>query len=536
MVKIVNKNIAAKSHPAHYLMHRYWGRKPHNVINHYILNYTKEGDAVLDPFMGSGVVIIESAKLNRKSIGIDLNPLSPFVTKNTLEKIDLDQFEKIFKRIYEKNYESFSKFYKTKCSKCSNLVFFENSIWEEENFKLIRGNCYECGKFIKKTDQKDKKLFELAKKKLKEEENKKNIFYPKDEILQYVKRSNKTHIHQLFTERALLILSSIRSDIEKIVDKKIKELVLLTFSSMLPSVSKMIPGNKKNVNGKSGWVVSKLWAPKIHTEKNIFSTFFKRFKKIKEGKQETNYLVKTSNAKIINSSSENMPMIKTNSIDYIFTDPPYGQNIAYFGLSMFWNSWLKKKVDYKNEIIFDPYRSKKYEDYGLRLSKVFKECYRVLKPKKFMSFTFHNRDLKIWKQIIDAVTEAGFELKNIVYQEQAVQSGTQGLNYKNTFKGDFIYNFIKFNKSTKIKLNGKIKIEDVIIKKVKKLIEDNSGYITSDKLYEKMIPEIVKKNMYVNQNGDAIDIEKILERKFSYVKIRKNASYLYAWKKLKMKK
>ena len=87
---------------------------------------------------------------------------------------------------------------------------------------------------------------------------------------------------------------------------------------------------------------------KFIRKKNIFSTFFKRFKKIKEGKQETNYLVKTSNAKIINSSSENMPMIKTNSIDYIFTDPPYGQKYSIFwSKHVFGILGLKKKVDYK---------------------------------------------------------------------------------------------------------------------------------------------------------------------------------------------
>ena len=47
------------------------------------------------------------------------------------------------------------------------------------------------------------------------------------------------------------------------------------------------------------------------------------------------------------------------------------------------------------------------------------------------------------ESVIDAVNDAGFEMKNITYQEQAVASGTQGINYKNTLRGDFIYNFIK---------------------------------------------------------------------------------------------
>ena len=50
-------------------------------------------------------------------------------------------------------------------------------------------------------------------------------------------------------------------------------------------------------------------------------------------------------------------------------------------------------------------------------------------------------------------------MQNIAYQEQAVASGTQGINFKNTFKGDFVYNFVKSefknanqNKTIKIQL------------------------------------------------------------------------------------
>ena len=54
-IEIIKKDIPPLPHPAHYLMHRYWGRKAHNVVNEYIKNFTEEGDTVLDPFMGSGV-------------------------------------------------------------------------------------------------------------------------------------------------------------------------------------------------------------------------------------------------------------------------------------------------------------------------------------------------------------------------------------------------------------------------------------------------------------------------------------------------
>ena len=46
-----------------------------------IENLTEKGDVVLDPFMGGGTSIVEGMRLGRKTVGIDLNYISFFVTK-----------------------------------------------------------------------------------------------------------------------------------------------------------------------------------------------------------------------------------------------------------------------------------------------------------------------------------------------------------------------------------------------------------------------------------------------------------------------
>lgn len=522
------KNIPAKAHPAHYMMHKYWGRKPHNVVSEYIKNYTKEGDTVLDPFMGSGVTVIESAKLNRYAVGIDLNPLSIFITKNTLSKIDINKFDKEFHLILERNLEKFSELYITNCPSCNSSSRMLNSVYEGNTMLKVKGSCNNCGVFRKDTDDNDLKLINKSEKLFKKALKDNEIVFPQDEILQYVKRSNKTHIDQLFTARALLILSNIRKDILSTQNKIVKEILMMCFSSMLPNVSKMIPGDLETVNGKSGWQISKLWAPKIHTEKNIFESFISRYKRVRKGKLETNFLIKSDQYKLYKKSSEFLKNIESNSIDYIFTDPPYGESIAYLGLSMFFNSWLDSSVNYDKEIIYDPFRNKKYQDYSLRLDNVFKELYRVLKKGKHLSFTFHNRDLKIWQSVIDAVNNAGFEMQNIVYQEQAVASGTQGINFKNTFKGDFVYNFVK-SESNRVFQNKNIKNPtQAIEKKIDNIFADNDS-ITIDKLYEILIPYIVRKNIYSNENGDPINIENILAKKYEYGPDEKEKK-IYKWK------
>ena len=77
-------SVVPQAHPSYYMLHKYWGRKPHNLLDDYINLFTKKGDTVLDPFMGSGGVPIESNKLERKAIGIDLNPMACFITETTL--------------------------------------------------------------------------------------------------------------------------------------------------------------------------------------------------------------------------------------------------------------------------------------------------------------------------------------------------------------------------------------------------------------------------------------------------------------------
>ena len=48
-------------------------RKPPSLLERLILNHTKPGDVILDPFFGSGTTLSEADKNNRKYIGIESN-------------------------------------------------------------------------------------------------------------------------------------------------------------------------------------------------------------------------------------------------------------------------------------------------------------------------------------------------------------------------------------------------------------------------------------------------------------------------------
>ena len=283
---------------------------------------------------------------------------------------------------------------------------------------------------------------------------------------------------------------------------------------MLSNVSRMLPGDLKKCTYKSGWVISKFWTPKIHTERNIFKCLDLRFKAIINGKKEVENL-NPKLANLILGDSSKLKNIPDESIGYIFTDPPYGESIAYLALSQFWNSWIANDVDYTNEIIIDPYRKKDYKDYENRMNSVFRELYRVLKYNKYLSFSFHNRDLNVWRAILNSCLDNGFVLESVVLQEQAVSSGTQGINKKNTLTGDFIYNFRKIQQSDNTIVSVKNPVE-FIKNEIHEFITNNDG-ATPTELYEFLIPKIVMNHAYTDENGNTINIDKILKENFEYI-------------------
>lgn len=530
---VIETSIEAEAHPAHYLMHKYWGRKAHNIISEYISFYTKQGDTIVEPFMGSGVTVIEGIKQKRHVIGIDINPMSEFIVDNTISNADLELFSEEYARIVSSVKDKYSYLYQTRCPECEKNGFIETAIWENDQLVRIKGICSSHGTFIKDADDYDKEIYQECVSLKEELLAHGELDYPTEPIMQYVKRSGRNRIDELFSDRALIILSTLKSEIMKVSDETVKSLLLFCFTSMLPNVSRMLPGDKEKATYKSGWVISKFWTPKIHTERNIFLCLQLRFNAILKGKKELQG-VDSSLAELYTADSSDLSFIESESVDYILTDPPYGESIAYLALSQFWNSWLPNKVDYESEIIIDPYRKKGYEDYAERTKKAYREFYRVLKKDHYMSFTFNNRDLNVWKAILEACSDAGFVLENIVMQKQAVSSGTQGINKKNTLTGDFIYNFRKTDKKKALNVLEN-DAASFVLDNIYEFIEMNEG-ATPQELYEYIIPIIVQNNAYTDKNGRVISIESILKSHFKYVELKdensKRIGGAYKWVKV----
>ncbi len=64
----------------------YWGNFIPQIPHQLMLRYTKSGDLVVDPFIGSGTTLLECLRLKRNGIGVELNKEIAKKTKQILKK------------------------------------------------------------------------------------------------------------------------------------------------------------------------------------------------------------------------------------------------------------------------------------------------------------------------------------------------------------------------------------------------------------------------------------------------------------------
>ena len=64
-----------------YAFHKYWGKKPAEPMRYLIQHLCPEGGLVVDPFLGSGISALEAVQLNRRFVGMDINPAAVRLTR-----------------------------------------------------------------------------------------------------------------------------------------------------------------------------------------------------------------------------------------------------------------------------------------------------------------------------------------------------------------------------------------------------------------------------------------------------------------------
>ena len=149
--------------------------------------------------------------------------------------------------------------------------------------------------------------------------------------------------------------------------------------------------------------------PAIMNEQNVFAAFERKAKTISWYFREAADLPR--DVQVSTQSACSLDQVADQSVDYIFTDPPFGANINYSEMNFLWESWLRAKTDNREEAIVNKVQGKNYEDYEALLLEAFREMRRVLKQDSWLTVVFHNSSEKAWGAIQRSLNNAGFRIE-----------------------------------------------------------------------------------------------------------------------------
>lgn len=466
--KDINNHIA-ETYTGIYGMHKYWSKKPHNIIRDFISRYTNSGEIVVDPFCGSGISITEAIITGRKAIGIDISPSAVFITRQMVNKPPIKLLREEFERLEADVKSKINSFYTVKRNKKQYIG--THYIWNNGKLTEVwynNGEKYRAKTVESPRDADVKLAASFSYKKI-------PYHYPKSRFFHNsrINANRDKHIYDLFTPRNLMALSLLMDRIEKIKNKDVRELLKFCFTASVGQASKMVfvikrrgKFNKKPRKAErkaerkevGSWVIG-YWIPTENFEINVWNCYEKRFNKIlkaKEAIDKVDYfvdetksfkrLLDSKNLLLLEGASQKvLKKIPDNSVDYIITDPPHGNRQPYLELNMMWNDWLKKKdVNYNDEIVVSESKDRKkdIQNYHLLLNKAFVEIERILKPNHYFSLMFNSLDDETWINLVRNMNKLSFELEKVEtlnYSANSVVQDTRGAGLKT----DFVFTFRK---------------------------------------------------------------------------------------------
>ncbi|GAP13549.1 DNA methylase [Longilinea arvoryzae] len=247
-----------------------------------------------------------------------------------------------------------------------------------------------------------------------------------------------THVHHYYTRRNLLTISIFIGCVKKYQNLlHLRDAEIWASTGVTEGSSKL---NRERISGLPSKLSGTLYVGSTIRETNAF-TFLQR----KLGKLFDERIRKIENNPIIlttQSSSENHS--KSNYLDYIFVDPPFGGNLMYSELNFLWEAWLRVFTNNRSEAIMSKEQHKGLVEYQGLIQKCFDEFLRVLKPGRWMTIEFHNSQNSVWNAIQEALQRAGFVIADVRVLDKQQETFKQA-NTTAAVKQDLIISAYKPN-------------------------------------------------------------------------------------------
>lgn len=138
-----------------------------------------------------------------------------------------------------------------------------------------------------------------------------------------LQNKNIREIADFYTDRNLLALSLIWKAIGEITDKRKRLAMAFAFTNTAWHGTRM---RRYNARGGQRPLTGTLYIPQLSSECNVFEVMRNKIAQLKKY-----YAAFQPTAEqmpfILNGSATNLSDMRDGSIDYVFTDPPFGSNL-----------------------------------------------------------------------------------------------------------------------------------------------------------------------------------------------------------------
>jgi hypothetical protein len=118
-------------------------------------------------------------------------------------------------------------------------------------------------------------------------------------------------------------------------------------------------------------------------------------------------------------------MIPDNSVDYIFIDPPFGDNLPYAELNFLWEAWLRVFTNASQDTVISGKQKKDLAVYTSMMTACLKQAYRLLKPGRWVTVEFHNSKNAVWTAIQEGLGRAGFIIADVSILDKGMKTKKQ---------------------------------------------------------------------------------------------------------------
>ena len=218
--------------------------------------------------------------------------------------------------------------------------------------------------------------------------------------------SGVRNVADLFTKRNLWALAAIRDAISKVEDTAVRDALMFGLTGIMLKPRKMYQERGKREKHRNGTY----YMPQVFREMVVTNGFdYKIENQLIAAYAETQPRLILTHCCISTQSSTDLAAIPPNSVDYIFTDPAYAEKVQYGELNFVWEAWLDFDTSWHDEeIIVNEVRGKTAADWAAMMKKAMAECYRVLKPGRWLSLCYHDTSEGTWALVQDIMAEAGF--------------------------------------------------------------------------------------------------------------------------------